>query len=219
MLVYLVLRRGQCVYVGQTTQALANRKGKHLSDARKGRGAVLGAAIRKHGELEFAWVAYIKCSSQAELDLEEKRLIAELKPKYNLQKGGKTGFDTWNKGKKETRPHVLKNISLSAKTRKRTPRGKYSASHVEKISRTSKERYERPFVCHQTGEVFYNKITCAEKLGLNPSSLSVLLGRYSRLKSLKGYTFAYLDFSAEKPTLIDLETLEQGNKGQGQKPA
>lgn len=214
MIIYLVFKKGICVYVGQTIQTLSQRKGKHFSDARKGKGSVFGAAIRKHGESAFGFVEYLKCSDQVTLDLHEKKLIAELKPRYNVQNGGKANFNTWNKGRKEDRPEVLQNISNAAKTRKRTKRGKYTLEHKTKIAISSLQRMAKPFICHQTGKVYFNKTVAAAELNLNVRSLSVLLSRKTRLKSLKGYTFSYLSSAQDKPTLIDLETPIQGDKGE-----
>jgi group I intron endonuclease len=133
MVIYLVFRKGECVYIGQTVSPLNNRKSAHFTHARKGRGSVFGAAIRKHGEESFAFVEYQQCETQKQLDYWEKRLIYEIKPRYNIQPGGKSTFESWNKGKKETRPEVLSNISNSAKTRKRTKRGPYSPKAVANI--------------------------------------------------------------------------------------
>lgn len=216
MFVYLVFKKGQVVYIGQTIQTLAQRKGKHVSDARKGRGSVLGAAIRKHGESAFAWVQFKDCASQKELDASEISLIEEFKPRYNLQSGGKSTFEPWNKGRQEDRHSVLQNISSAAKGRKRTKRGNYKAEHKAKLSKSGLASRSKPFICNETGEVFYNQITCANKMGLNARSLAVLLGKHTRLTSLKGYTFSYLDLAQLKPTLIDLETLKQGDRAQGE---
>lgn len=214
MIIYLVFKAGECVYVGQTIQGLAKRKGHHFSCARKGRNGVFGAAIRKHGEEAFGFVEYMRCTSQQELDYFEKHFIALLRPRYNMQAGGKTAFEPWNKGAKEGRPEVLKRISQAAQNRKRTKRGKYKPEHVEKLRKASLRSQQKPFVCHQTGEVFMNKITCAQKLGINAKSLAVLLSMKTRLRSLKGYTFSYLTLAQDKPTLMDLEAPKQGNKAE-----
>lgn len=192
LIVYGVFKKGAVVYVGQTVMSLAERKGSHFSNARKGRGSVFGAAIRKHGEESFAFVVLQECSSQLELNDAEKSWIARIKPKYNLQAGGKLSFEPWNKGKKEQRPEVLQNISKAAKTRKRTKRGSYSEEHKAKIGQKTKERSKAKFICEQTKEVFENQIDAAKKFGLNPKSLAVLMSGKTRLKSLKGYTFKKL---------------------------
>ena len=46
------------------------------------------AAIRKYGESAFQWVELLKCESlKAAMD-KEIELIAELKPEYNITRGG-----------------------------------------------------------------------------------------------------------------------------------
>jgi group I intron endonuclease len=190
--VYGVFKEGQIVYIGQTVMSLAERRGSHFSNARKGRGSVFGAAIRKHGEDAFAFVVLEECDSVFSLDKAEKEWIAKVKPKYNMQAGGKKSFEPWNKGKKELRPKVLQKISAAAKTRKRTKRGSYSEEHRAKIGLKTKERSKAKFICEQTQEVFENQIDAAKKLGINPKSLAVLLSGKTRLKSLKGYTFKKL---------------------------
>jgi group I intron endonuclease len=219
MFVYAALKDGKAVYVGQTIMSLAERKGCHFSVARKGRGGVFGAAIRKHGEDEFEFVVIEHCDSHKALDECERKWIAELAPKYNKQRGGRSGFDTWNKGRKEDRPEVIKRISEAAKNRVRTKRGTYSDAHKAKIRDATRARTAKPFVCEQTGKVYFNKIECAQDLGLNHTSLLVLLSGKTRLKSLRGYTFKYIDSALDKPTLIDLEARQRvtGRK-QGEQP-
>lgn len=205
MFVYVALKNGVAVYVGQTTMSLAERKGCHFSVARKGRGGIFGAAIRKHGEDKFEFVLLENCATHKELDECERKWISKLSPKYNKQRGGRSGFETWNKGYKEKRPEVLKRISDSAKTRKRTKRGNYSNGHKIKIGNATKARTAKAFVCEQTGKVYFNKVDCAKELGLNKSSLLVLLSGKTRLKSLGGYTFKYINSALDKSTLMDLE--------------
>ncbi len=135
-----------------------------------------------------------------------------LKPEYNISEGGKNGFTPWNKGRKETRKLVLKNISNSAKNRVRTKRGKYSEEHKQKISKTSKDRFKKAFICKENGKIYYNKVDCAKELNIDPRGISICLMKSTRLKSYKGYTFEYL--AQNKPSLIDLEA-RQGDKGQG----
>lgn len=205
MFVYAAMKDGIAVYVGQTVMSLAERKGCHFSVARKGRGAVFGAAIRKHGENEFEFVVLETCTSHKQLDSSERMWIAELAPKYNKQIGGRSGFNTWNKDRKETRPDVIERISTAATNRKRTKRGTYSDEHKAKIGEATRARTAKPFVCEQNGKAYFNKVDCARELGLNHHSLLVLLSGKTRLKSLRGYTFRYIDSALDKPTLIDLE--------------
>lgn len=194
MIIYAVVRKSndEIVYVGQTTQTLAKRKGKHLSDARKGKGSVLGAAIRKHTINEFKFIKLETYYNQQELCKMEKHLIKVFKPRYNVQEGGKSNFTPWNKGRKETRPGVLKNISYGASSRKTTKRGKYSKKAVSNIRRAKLKNVEKPFLCHQNNKVYKNKVEAAQDLGIKAGGISAVLSPKTRNKSINGYTFTYL---------------------------
>jgi hypothetical protein len=192
MLVYGALFDGEICYVGQTVMSLAARKGKHLSEARKGRGYRLGKAIRRYGEDRVKFIVIDRFSDQNSLDKGEKFWIRMYEPRFNVQDGGKQSFEPWNKGRKEARSQVIARISKAAKGRKRTKRGSYSADHRRKIGEKSLERNRRTIICENTGEVFENIVTAAKAYGLNPKSLTVLLGKYTRLKTLNGYAFTRL---------------------------
>ena len=196
MILYVVHRDDTLVYIGQTVLTLAQRRGKHLSEARLGRGAVLGAAIRKHGADKFVWSIHSIYYNQSDLCSAEKHYIAKYRPKYNIQEGGKLSFTPWNAGKKEERPEVIENIKKSARTRKRTPRGKYSESHTQAIADGTKARARilgKPFIHHQSGLIFTCKSDAGEALGLNPQRIRDVLSEKHPMKSYLGNTFSYLD--------------------------
>lgn len=200
MIIYFVYKGEELVYIGQTVMSLAQRKGKHTSEARLGRGSVLGAAIRKHGEDAFTWVVHSVVYCQEDLDAAEKHYIAKYAPRYNVQLGGKTSFEPWNKGKTENRPEVRERIRNSAATRKRTPRGEYGTEHRTAISDAGRARFRldgRPFIHHQTGLIFTCKSDAGLMLGLNPQRIRDVLSDKHKMRSYLGNTFSYLDFSAE----------------------
>lgn len=89
MIVYFVHKGKELVYIGQTVMTIPQRRGKHYSEARKGRGSVFGAGIRKHGEDAFEWTIVAEFKNQAECCRYEKEAIARHKPRYNMQSGGK----------------------------------------------------------------------------------------------------------------------------------
>jgi len=194
MIIYAVIRTDtdEIVYIGQTIQSLCKRKAKHLSESRKGKGSILGAAIRKHTINVFKFTDIGDCKTQQELCNLEKHLIKTFKPRYNIQEGGKVGFTSWNKGVKEARPLVIENISKAARNRKRTKRGKYSKEAVANIRDAKLRNTEKPFLCHQNGKVYKNKVTAAKDLGIKPGGISVVLLTTTKNKSIKGYTFEYL---------------------------
>ena len=77
-------------YVGYTAVGLARRKYAHFGKARsKERGCPkFHNAIRKYGEAAFAWQIVASFNNMGEALAEEIRLIAELRPEYNLTAGG-----------------------------------------------------------------------------------------------------------------------------------
>lgn len=193
MMIYFVYKSDEIVYIGQTIQTLAQRKGKHVSDARLGRGSVIGAGIRKHGEEFFEFKRHSIYYCQVDLDSAEKHYISKYNPRYNLQRGGKSGYVPWNKGKKETRPEVKANISKAAVNRKRTKRGSYTDVHKRKIGDATRKRNAREFICEQNGKTYYNKVTAAKDLGIIAQRVSDVLCPTHSMKSYKGYTFQYID--------------------------
>lgn len=196
MILYVVHRDDTLVYIGQTVSSLAQRRGKHLSEARLGRGAILGAAIRKHGADKFVWAIHSIYYNQADLCAAEKHYISKYAPKYNLQEGGKLSFTPWNKGKKETRPDVIQHIKTSAAERVSPLRGSASLEHVAAMSAGACDRARRlgrPFIHHQSGQVFTCKVDAGKALNLNPQRVRDVLSDKHRMKSYLGQTFSYLD--------------------------
>lgn len=79
-------------YVGATSRGLTIRKRGHLTSARTGPNCpAFHAAIRRYGAMAFEWKIVATASSREELYELEVRLIAELRPEYNVAPGGKGG--------------------------------------------------------------------------------------------------------------------------------
>ena len=196
MMIYFVSKDDEVVYVGQTIMTLAQRKGKHWSEARKGRGSVLGAGLRKHGQDAFEFKKHSLHFNQKDADEAERYYIKKYKARYNTQEGGKTGYTPWNKGKKETRPDVLKKISESARNGNRSKRGPATKEQIEARSEGWKKKKletATPFKCHENGKVYWLKADAARDLKISPMGISAVLMPTHRMKSYKGYTFSYLD--------------------------
>lgn len=77
-------------YIGVTSRPLKARRYQHVSGAKGFRSSArkLAAAIREFGEAAFVWEVVAKCETGWEANLEEVRLIADLKPAYNIAPGG-----------------------------------------------------------------------------------------------------------------------------------
>lgn len=77
-------------YVGATSKGVVKRRREHISEAlRGGRNCRLfHAAIRKYGPDAFEWMVISSAATFPGALDEEVRLIAEIKPEYNLTVGG-----------------------------------------------------------------------------------------------------------------------------------
>ena len=212
MIIYFVLINDEVVYIGQTRATLTIRKKQHEDKAKLGKGYIIGAAIRKHGANKFIWKVHSIHYNQIDLDAAEKHLIAKYKPKYNINLGGeargqrkangtppwnkgKEGVQiAWNKGRKETRPEVIKRIRASAKSRDNSNRIIDSA-HQQALIKGRREKYlktQSPFICHQNNKTYVLVVDAARDLNIDPSGIYAVLNPDHKMKSYQGFTFSYL---------------------------
>ncbi len=77
-------------YIGVTKHSVDHRRRKHYQDARQKRPGcrLFFKAIRKYGENAFEWSILVDGLDYDRALAEEIRLISELKPEYNLTRGG-----------------------------------------------------------------------------------------------------------------------------------
>ena len=197
MIIYFVTKEDEIVYIGQTRRRLEDRQKQHISISLRGGNSVLGAAIRKHGAEAFKWSKHSIYYNQIDLDAAEKHYIAKYAPRYNVSPGGQYGIEwSWNKGRKETRPEVLANISEGAKNRRRHKRGPATpeANKARSEARTAKLRKRaRKFICHQNNTVYVLVIDAAKDLGISANGIYAALNPKHPMKTYKGHTFSYIE--------------------------
>ena len=89
-------------YIGATKNLFRNRIRRHISDSRNKPKQHFHHAIKKYGSDNFDWeITDSSARTPDELYKLEKKLILQLKPKYNKDQGGRgvSGHIPWNKGK------------------------------------------------------------------------------------------------------------------------
>jgi group I intron endonuclease len=118
-------------YIGQTKTRLSSRWSKHKQDARRGRGWLLAAAIRKYGVEAFCVTVVEQHASKDALNAAEIKLIAELKPEYNACAGGG--------GLGSPTAEVREKISRAIKGRVRSLETRARMSNAQKGHAVSKE--------------------------------------------------------------------------------
>ena len=81
---------GKC-YIGQTKKSLAERRAQHETPSSACR--AFADALKRHGRDNFQWEIIAACDSKDDLDLTERRLIAQHNTRfphgYNLALGGR----------------------------------------------------------------------------------------------------------------------------------
>ncbi len=212
MSIYFVMFENEVVYIGQTRLSLETRKKQHEYNSKRGKGFIIGAAIRKHGSENFTWNVHSLYYNQVDLDAAEKHFIAKYKPKYNINLGGEargvrkaSGVPAWNKGKvgsqiawnkgrKETRPEVLANIKNSAASRDSSNHtiGIEQREAMVKGRRAAYEKTQTPFKCDQNGKTYILVVDAAADLGIKPHGIYAVLNPKHPMKSFKGFTFSYI---------------------------
>jgi group I intron endonuclease len=211
MIIYFVFLGEEVVYIGQSKLSLEKRKTQHEYNAKRNKGYVIGAGIRKHGAENLIWKIHSVYYNQIDLDAAEKHYIAKYKPRYCINLGGEArglrkksdkpswnkglkGSTPWNKGKKETRIEVLKNIKDGAKNRKPTnhkigaeQRKSMVEGRIAKYRKTNKE-----FICHQNNKTYVLVTEAAKDLGVSATGIYAVLNDTHKMKSYKGYTFSFV---------------------------
>jgi group I intron endonuclease len=203
-------------YIGQTEIRIANRFSMHRNEKARG---PLYDDIREFGVDLFTVRVIKQCRDPAELNLEEVRLIALLKPEYNQARGGKgcSGYrytpeqkfarsrqligNTYSKGHKMDKESLVKwsarqgeKRSIQARERikigcKNRPQIKPSVETIKAWIAGAAAKNKRPIVCLNDGLVFDTQKQAGNYYGIHNIN-TVLKGKY---KHAGGYVFAYED--------------------------
>jgi group I intron endonuclease len=78
-------------YIGKTIKTVEKRFSVHIYNAKRGGDTHLYRSIRKHGPENFSYTILESVISKEILNDREKFWIQELKPEYNMTKGGDGG--------------------------------------------------------------------------------------------------------------------------------
>lgn len=174
-------------YIGATVKSLVRRKGEHIIAAKRGAGYMFHKAIRKYGEDAFQWTILKRCSSRDELMKEEIRLIADLRPEYNITVGGRgiVGVPRTEEWKKK--------ISKAQKGRKLSPERRAALKAAFRP-----ESIYRSVVCLHDGKWFESIKGAAKHYGISVNNVrSVANGSQTIAKGLS-FVYSKTPLSAEE---------------------
>ena len=188
--VYMLL----CRVNGKRYIGKSNNIRKRLNEHKrcKSFAPVICKAIAKYGWDAFDKTVLEFCPVE-ELDEKETYYIAELKPEYNLTKGGdgSTGYKHSPKTKE-----ILKQLAKK----------QWADEEYLKL-------IKKPIICIDTGEIFDSVKSAAEKSGVTHSCVSMALN--GKTKTAGGYRWAYLN-SEDKVSEETSERMGRTNRGKKQ---
>lgn len=188
-------------YVGVTCTGLGKRKTSHRYAAsyRTTKNNLFHNAIRKYGFDAFSFSVLKECLNFDTALSEEIRLIALLKPEYNLTKGGE--------GHLGYSPSAETRLKLSQfHTGKKWPGRKLSAQTKEKlriigiknrdrflknVGTKSYELSRKPVVCLNDGKIFISVNAAAAHYDVKHASISRMCKGVKRFQTIEGRKFAY----------------------------
>jgi group I intron endonuclease len=166
-----------------------------LNQHRRGKSSspIICNAIAKYGWDAFDKTVLEFCPVE-ELDEKEIYYIAELKPEYNLSKGG-----GGPKGCKPS-PETIEILREAAKKQ-------WANEEYLKLIR-------KPIICLDTGKIFDSVKSVAASVGVNPSAISAVLN--GRVKTAGGYRWAYLNPEEDKVSEETSKKLSKATCGRKQ---
>lgn len=164
-------------YIGATRHSIAHRRMGHWRDA-NGRNFCrkFGAALKKYGLENFDWEVLKTCESKEEMISDEIRLIAELKPEYNITIGGQgiVGIPYTE----ERRAKLSKSLTGRKKSR----------SELEKLLRSLEKAWvknKKSIFCLTDGRFFGSVNEAAAFYNIRPSDIShVIAGEWQFARGL-----------------------------------
>lgn len=178
-------------YIGYTSTSLPYRRYHHLHAAKAEKPKmVIARAIKKYGSDNFKFQIIRDGLSIDEAWKLEERLIAELKPEYNVSSGGKSP----GHGVKWTEERRLRQSAMSkGKKHSAEARAKMKASQA-KVDRS---HLYKSVICLDDGVIYPSTKHAAQAYGLHKARIISVCG--GSLLSANGRHFAYYrnDFSNE----------------------
>jgi hypothetical protein len=170
-------------YIGASAKVLKTRRSQHIfaaHDPKQATCRIFHAALRKYGSDAFKWEVLERTTTMEEALEREAILIAELKPEYNLSKGGRgiSGVP-WTEERRVA-------FSAKMKGRKRSPeaQAKWHASYEE-------GGWGKPVMCLDDGLAFKSAADAARHYSINAGAIS---GACTGLHlSVGGLHFAFIN--------------------------
>lgn len=197
------------IYIGMTRRPLGRRWSQHLCAAKKQSNASrIAKAIRKYGRDNFAIEVIESCDSEEGMKSSEIRLIASLRPIYNIASGGdgSPGHTMSPEARERARQRALGNkLNLGKRwtdAQKRAMSEKkrgckpppvtplMHSSRAENMRRAARERRKR-VICLSDGRTYNSAHEASIAYGFHDKTVASVCS--GRRKAVYGLSFAYLE--------------------------
>lgn len=193
-IVYMAISPSGKKYIGYTSQGLHKRRKRHWELAKKGVITRFYSALVKYSLSAFDWVILSESSSKTEILQMEQMWIKYYETcdksfGYNMTPGG-TGGNVSDPDSESKRIVKLKKFYSSDEQRKiQSEKNKKWSRNPENSVIMAQCRGGRPFVCIETGVIYYNICAAAREFGGCRQNLSAHLK--GKRVSYKGFHFEY----------------------------
>jgi hypothetical protein len=170
-------------YIGASAKVLKTRRSQHIfaaHDPKQATCRIFHAALRKYGSDAFKWEVLERTTTMEEALEREAILIAELKPEYNISKGGRgVSGVPWTEERR-----AAWSAKMTGKERSPETKAKWQASYQE-------GGWGKPVMCLDDGLAFKSVAAAARHYGLHESALvGVCAGTNN---STHGWHFAFIE--------------------------
>lgn len=183
-------------YVGATISALEKRMREHKCAAKrnikKEKGIAFYKAIRKYGFDNFKFSILIECEDE-KVFFEEIRMVALLKPEYNMTLGGEGNLglkmsdycrQKLEEGRNKNRDKINKTLSAMGKT-------KESRERFAKYQALGPKAMAKKVVCLDNGCIYESASAASRFYGIEKSMVSEVCQRKKTRYTAGGKVFRY----------------------------
>lgn len=171
-------------YIGITSKGLRKRAKVHRDTAGQGRGALIGAALRKYGKDKIIFKTLVVCPTWEYAKEMERAAIAAYKPEYNLTEGGdgvlgykhtKASRRFLSEANKGIQKWLGKNHSDATKKKMAAARSRYWAKNRKpKPKKIKLPKAGVAVRCLDTGEVFRSTIEASRLTNTDRKSIRLV---------------------------------------------
>lgn len=162
-------------YVGITSRPVRKRAQAHINNSISGRlNTHFARAIRKYGSTSFQFYSVLTCRTKEEAYRHEQSIIEDLRPEYNLTKGG----------------DGVIGLVMSDEAKSKMRAAKLRRAGRREIAMKAAALVSKPVICVTDGKTYPSCSAAARYYGLTHSDIVTYCK--GKFKSRRGLVFRYI---------------------------